>query len=208
MDFSQTDIYDGLEKTLMGYEIGILVNNVGLSYPHPDRFLDVKSKEKIYPAIINCNIYAATKMCMIVMPQMVERKTGLVINLSSTAAEIPSPMLSVYSASKAYVTKFSADLAAEYGSRGIQVQCLVPGYVATKMSKIKKSTWMAPSPKKYVRSSIRHIGVKEHTTGYYPHSLLLGVISTLQGCSLNFTRWLIIRMMENIRLRALKRVVG
>lgn len=186
----------------------MLVNNVGLSYPHPERFLDLQFKEKIYPAIINCNIYAATKMCMIVMPQMVERKNGLVINLSSTAAEIPSPMLSVYAASKAYVSKFSADLATEYGSRGITVQCLTPGYVATKMSKIKKSTWMAPSPREYVKKAMSYIGVKEHSSGYFPHTILLGVIGTLEGISVNFTRWIVIRMMENIRKRALKRAVS
>lgn len=201
------DVYESFEKTLWGYEIGILINNVGLSYPHPERFLDMQAKEKVYPAIINCNIVAATKMCMIVMPQMAERKKGLVINLSSTSAEIPSPMLTVYAATKAYISKFSSDLAAEYSNRGIQVQCLTPGYVATKMSKIKKSTWMAPSPREYVQNAVRYIGVQEHTSGYYPHTLLLGTIGVLKSISLNLTRWIVIRMMENIRKRALKKTI-
>lgn len=72
-----------------------------------------------------------------------------------------------------FVTKFSRDLGSEYKRFGIVVQCLMPGYVATKMSKIKKPTWMAPSPKKYVRCALQTVGVEDETTGYYPHSLLV-----------------------------------
>lgn len=193
---------------LWGYEIGVLVNNVGLSYPHPELFLDLPFKDKIYTSIINCNVYAITKMCLLVMPGMVERKRGLVINLSSTAAEIPSPMLTVYGATKSYVTKFSADLAAEYQKYGIVVQCLMPGYVATKMSKIRKSTWMSPSPKDYVKSAVRYIGVEESSTGYFPHALLLGVINFIEGWSTKGARWIIMSMMQTIRMRAIKRYVG
>lgn len=72
-----------------------------------------------------------------------------------------------------FVSKFSRDLSSEYKRYGITVQCLTPGYVATKMSKIKKPTWMAPSPGKYVSSALRTVGIEEHTTGYFPHSLLV-----------------------------------
>lgn len=68
---------------------------------------------------------------------MMERRKGVVINVSSTSAAIPNPYLSVYAASKAYVDKLSADLAAEVAPRGITVQCILPGPVATKMSKIR-----------------------------------------------------------------------
>lgn len=207
-DFTNPDVYQEIEKQLYGYEIGILVNNVGLSYPHPDYFLDLPNKEKIYSSIINCNIFSVTKMCMLLMPLMVERKRGLVINISSTAAQIPSPLLTVYGATKAFVAKFSSDLSAEYKKHGIIIQCIMPGYVATNMSKIRKPTWMSPAPKTYVKHAMNHVGVVETSTGYYPHSMLVGVVKFIESCSVSSARWIIMRMMETIRMRALKRSVG
>lgn len=61
----------------------------------------------------------------------------------------------------------------EYESKGIVVQTVLPGYVATKMSKIRKSTWMAPTPDKFVASALSKVGVRNHTTGYLPHTLLV-----------------------------------
>lgn len=206
VDFtSSEDIYHAIEKQLFGIEVGILINNVGMSYPYPEYFLDVKDKDVVYRNIIKCNVESVTNMCKIVMPGMVERKRGVIVNVSSTASRIPSPLLTVYSASKAYIDKFSSDLQDEYRKFNIVIQCLVPGYVATKMSKIRSSTWMAPSPLTYVNDAIKTIGVQRHTTGYLPHSLLLGVVDILDAISPRLSRWLITRTMENIRARALRR---
>lgn len=53
--------------------------------------------------IVTCNIVSVTNMCKIVLPAMVERKKGVIINISSMAATIPNPLLTVYSASKVTV---------------------------------------------------------------------------------------------------------
>lgn len=176
-----------------------------MSYPYPEYFLDVKNANDVFKNIINCNIFSVTNMCKIVMPGMVERRRGVVVNISSLSAEIPSPLITVYGASKAFVDKFSSDLAAEYSKYGITIQCLLPGYVATNMSKIRSETWMAPFPKKYVEDAIKTVGIKERTTGYFPHSLLCGVVNALDSLSPRLSRWVIIRMMTNIRTRALRR---
>lgn len=60
---------------------------------------------------------------------MVERKSGIVINISSLSGLMPTPLLSVYSASKAYVDVFSRGLHDEYKKSGITVQSVAPGYV-------------------------------------------------------------------------------
>lgn len=72
-----------------------------------------------------------------------------------------------------FVSKFSEDLAAEYKNRGIIVQCVLPGYVSTKMSKIRKPTFFAPSPDKYVDSALSTVGIESHTLGYWPHNILV-----------------------------------
>lgn len=208
VDFTAGDhIYHEIEKQLTGLEAGILINNVGMSYPHPEYFLDLKNKDVIYKNIIQCNVASVTNMCKIVMPGMAERRKGVVINISSTAAAIPSPLLTVYAATKAYIDKFSSDLAAEYAKYNIVVQCLLPGYVATKMSKIRRSTWMAPSPQVFVKDALRTVGVHQKTTGYFPHTVLVGVVHTLDAISPKLSRWIIMRTMENIRARALRRSV-
>lgn len=81
-------------------DIGVLINNVGLSYPYPELFLDLPNHDKIYDNIIQVNVSTTLAMCQIVMPTMVENRRGVIINVSSTAGHIPSPMLTVYGASK------------------------------------------------------------------------------------------------------------
>ena len=97
---SYDDTYHAIEKELYGLEIGILINNVGMSYPHPAYYLELPNRDKMYSDIIKCNISSVTNMALMILPQMVERKKGVVVNVSSTAAIIPSPLLTVYASSK------------------------------------------------------------------------------------------------------------
>lgn len=74
------------------------------------------------------------------------------------------------------------------------------------MSKIKKSAWMAPSPATFVDSALKTVGVTSHTTGYYPHSLLVATVDILKSICTPMTVKIIMGQMRNIRSRALKRV--
>lgn len=111
------------------------MNNAGVSYDHPELFTNVS--EETIARILQLNVAGVTGVARAVLPRMFENHKGVVINIGSAAGAMPSPYLSVYAASKAYVEKLSADLAAEAAPRGVTVQCVLPGPVATKMSKIK-----------------------------------------------------------------------
>lgn len=126
---SGVEIYYQIKQQIVGKEIGILVNNVGMFYSAPDLFLNIPDREKMIQDIIKCNITSVPMMCNLILPQMVQRKRGLIINISSMASVLCGPTMTLYSGSKAFVSKFSDDLGAEYKDEGIDVQVLVTGGV-------------------------------------------------------------------------------
>ncbi|XP_029669638.1 very-long-chain 3-oxoacyl-CoA reductase-like isoform X1 [Formica exsecta] len=196
-------VYAEIAKVTQDLEVGVLVNNAGASYDHPELFTNVS--EEVLAKILQLNVAGVTGVARAVLPGMMERRKGVLINVSSTAAAIPSPYLAVYAASKAYIDKLSADLATEAAPRGVTVQCILPGPVATKMSKIKRPTWMAPTPEKFVEATLRTVGIESRTTGYPPHSLIIGVINTLRFTCETGAVWLVTKTMLNIRGRALRK---
>lgn len=174
VDFtSGLEIFEKIKEQVKGKRIGVLVNNVGMGYLAPDDFLSIPNRENMIQDIIKCNVISMPMMCSIVLPQMVQRNGGVIINMSSLSAIVPTPELALYSASKAFANKFSQDLAAEYKTQGIIVQSLIPGPVAmTNLSKIRKSSLMIPTAEDFVESALRTVGFSEETTGYWPHSVL------------------------------------
>ncbi|KAG7153776.1 Very-long-chain 3-oxoacyl-CoA reductase-like 2 [Homarus americanus] len=145
-------------------------------------------------------------MSLIVLPGMAERKRGLIINVSSLSSIVPAPLLAVYGATKAYVDSLSVSLAAEYRSRGITVQCVLPGFVVSNMSKVKRPSLMIPTPMAYVKSSLKTIGVEARTAGYYMHKLQIYMIEVMKTyLPGGILTHIVFNQLKTIRIKGLKK---
>lgn len=203
------EAYKVIEQEIVGLEIGVLINNFAQNYPHPEYFLDLPHNDKIYMNIIQSNIVVTTNMCRIILPQMVFRQKGVIVNVASSAAIIPSPLLTVYAATKAYVLKFSKGLHMEYNKYGIIVQCLLPGNVtnSSKDCSLISSRWISPTPEQYVQNAIKTIGKDEITTGFLPHAIFLSVIQLMYKLFPSLLILGITTIMEINRNQAIQRYV-
>jgi len=104
--------------------IDILVNNAGrTTMPRPF----VETPEKDWEIVINLNIYGVFNCTKAVLPHMLERKSGRIINISSGAGFSGSPRFVAYGASKAAIIAFTKGLSKEVASSGIRVNSIAPG---------------------------------------------------------------------------------
>ncbi|NXJ18786.1 HSDL1 protein, partial [Dicrurus megarhynchus] len=173
-DFSKgPELYPAIKEALKDREIGILVNNVGMLHAYPDYFTNV-SEDMLWD-LIHVNIASATMMTHIVLPGMVKKKKGAIVNLSSASCCQPTPMLTVYGASKSYLDYFSRALHYEYASKGIFVQSLIPFVINTKMvafsSTVSKTAIIFPTAEEYASHAVCTLGLSIRTTGYWKHAI-------------------------------------
>lgn len=144
--------------------VGVLVNCAGACYPHPEFFAGMTADGNPgagdgdgpvqftadycsnADVAVRCNVAGAVHACRLVLPGMLARGRGLVINVGSASASMPPamPLMALYAATKKFLEKLSSDLDAEcaYLTRGredgndghgVRVQCARPAYVATAM---------------------------------------------------------------------------
>src|SRR2546428_143386 len=118
---SPSEIFEELEK--QSIKVDYLVNNAGFGLQGFFWELDAQSQQDM----IQVNISALTHLTRLFLPGMVQRKSGGILNVASTAAFQPGPLMAVYYASKAFVLSFSEALWKEAEGMGVHVSCLCPG---------------------------------------------------------------------------------
>jgi short-subunit dehydrogenase len=112
--------------------IDLLVNNAG--FGTAGRFEEI-APERDHDMLM-VNVVALVDLTHELLPGMLERGNGAVLNVGSTAGYQPSPYLTTYSASKSFVLNFSLALRQEYRGRGVKVTALCPGPVETKFFEV------------------------------------------------------------------------
>jgi short-subunit dehydrogenase len=122
------EIYD--EVTNAGIELDYLINNAG--FGGRGKFHERPWEQDL--AMINLNIVALTALTRNFLPGMVQRNTGKILNVSSTACWMPGPLQAVYYASKAYVTFFTNAIAEELRDTNITATALLPGATETEFA--------------------------------------------------------------------------
>ena len=133
---------------------------------------------------------------------MVERKNGAVINISSLSGVMPSPMLSVYSGTKAYVDFFTQGLTKEYAKAGVTIQCILPGPVVSNMSKLKRASMSSPFPEVFVKSNLSRLGIDDRTAGFWFHDIMMFVTDSLPR---NVVSNFLYKFGQTLKTKALKK---
>lgn len=126
----------------LGIQIDALVNNAGFGVygPFTETALAIELQ------VIQVNIVALTELTKRLLPGMVARRSGRILNVASTAAFLPGPLMAVYYATKAYVLSFSEAIANELAGTGVTVTVLCPGPTASGFqaaAKLEESKLMA-----------------------------------------------------------------
>lgn len=114
-----------------GLRVDVLVNNAGFGLHGEFRKQDRKEQLNM----IQLNVQALTDLTRILLPGMLERKKGRILNVASTAAFQPGSLMAVYYATKSYVLSFSEALNEELKGTGVSATCLCPGPTRSQFQK-------------------------------------------------------------------------
>ncbi len=180
-------------------QVDYLINNAGFG----DFGFFCESDWAKQEQMINLNMMTLTYLTRVFLPGMVERKSGKILNVASTAAFQPGPMMSVYYATKAYVLSFSEAISNELEGTGVTVTCLCPGATesdfqnkaAMQESKLVKGKKL-PSSKE-----VAEYGFQSMMTGKVV--AIHGMMNYLLTNSIRFTpRALVLKIVRNMQNKA------
>lgn len=131
-DVSHTNEVETLIQQLLKEhgKIDILVNNAGITRDD----LLMKMSEEAWDAVINTNLKSCYNTCRHLVRFMMKARQGKIINISSIIGLIGNPGQINYAASKGGIIAFTKALALEIASRNIQVNCIAPGFIETRMT--------------------------------------------------------------------------
>ena len=131
-NLSDADAVDGLPKAAaeaMG-SLDIVVNNAGITRDG----LFMRMSDDDWQSVLDVNLTATMRLCRGAIRGMMKARWGRIVNISSVVGATGNPGQTNYAASKAGMIGFSKSLAAEVASRGITVNAVAPGFIATAMT--------------------------------------------------------------------------
>ncbi|MCL1898814.1 MAG: SDR family NAD(P)-dependent oxidoreductase [Micrococcales bacterium] len=138
-DLTKAAAVDGVMDHSQGL-VDILVNNAGIM----DGFVPLAEMEdSLYELVMAVNLHAPMRLCRAVLPGMLERGHGTIVNVASEAALRSSISGCAYTVSKHAVTGLTRHIAVLYGKDGIRCNAVAPGAVQTNVDGEMRSSWAA-----------------------------------------------------------------
>lgn len=147
-DVSNMADVDDMVATLkdQGLSIDVLVNNAGITRDN----LMLRMSEKEFDDVINVNLKGTWAMCKGLTKAFLKKRSGSIINIASVVGLIGNAGQANYVASKAGIIGLTKSLAKEFGSRGVRVNAIAPGFIQTKMTEdlpeIVKESYLSTIP--------------------------------------------------------------
>lgn len=129
----------------VGGSIDILINNAGLTRDG----LSMRMKDEDIDAVLEVNTKAAFRLMRAAMRAMTKSRWGRIVNITSVVGLVGNPGQANYAASKGALTAMSKSVASELATRGVTVNCVAPGFVATAMTDV-----LSDKQKEIVDSSV------------------------------------------------------
>ncbi len=137
--------------------IDVLVNNAGQHGKVPS--LECSNEE--FAAIVDTNLHSIFSLIKAVLPSMIGRRQGSVINISSMSALFGLPQVAAYSSSKTALLGLTRSLTAEYSEHGIRFNCIAPGFIESKMFRDIMKADPAREQKILNRTPMKRVGSPE-----------------------------------------------
>ena len=154
-------------------DIGMLINNAGTFPSKFVRFNKFDMEDLV--VIANLNMIAPLHMTRMIMPGMVSRGRGMVMNVSSLVGLITAPYWSIYSATKAFMNVFTHQLQIEYASHPIDIVLLTPGPVTTRPfnEATHRKSSIVPGPDEYATKVVAAMSARPSSfSGCILHGLM------------------------------------
>lgn len=189
------------ELETRGIHVDVLVNNAGWG-----QLVAFAEQDPSHAAaMIQVNVSALTELTRLLLPGMLARGRGRVLNVASTAAFVPGPMMAVYYATKAYVLSFSVALAEEVRGTGVTVTALCPGPTTTEFQEVAGMTGARVMSTRMLAvmeaRPVAVIGARAARAGR--GIAVAGRINQLSVFAARFApRWLLARIVRGINQRA------
>jgi uncharacterized protein len=115
------------DAALAAGRVDVLVNNAGIGEYGEFAHKDIDALEHM----MQLNMNALLRLTHLILPEMIARRSGWILNVASTASFLPTPHMAVYGATKSFVFTFSMALREELRKKGVVVTCLCPGSTRT-----------------------------------------------------------------------------
>jgi 3-oxoacyl-[acyl-carrier protein] reductase len=128
-DPDDTDALVGKAQDAMG-DLHILVNNAGLTRD----MLSMRLSDDQWQKVIDVNLSATFRLCRAALKEMMRRRAGRIVNITSIVGVTGNPGQANYAASKAGIVGMSKSMAAEVAARNITINCVAPGFIKTPMT--------------------------------------------------------------------------